>query len=98
MLAAALLASCSMASNWHLMDEGYAIDLRNSQEFAVEVHVNQVKQLGEVNSIAFHRFVDERLKWHGLCPSGWALLQCAEDGSCIERTSRSVTILGRCTP
>jgi len=98
--AAALLTSCawSESSNWHLMDAGYSIDARDANEFAFEVHVNQLKQLGgEVSSPAFHLFVAERLKWHGMCPSGWALLPCVEDGACVQRTRRSVTVPGRCS-
>jgi len=96
-----LLASCAWApsSNWHLVDEGYSIDAVNSAEFVMEVHVNQLKQLGgEINSPEFRRFVAERLKWHRMCSSGWAFLPCIEDGSCVQRTRRSVTVTGRCTP
>jgi hypothetical protein len=98
--AAMLLASCAWpeSSNWHLMDEGYAIDAKTANEVSVEVHLNQLKALGgEVNTPQFRQFIAERLKWHGMCPSGWAPLPCAEDGSCLERTRRSVTVPGRCT-
>jgi len=98
----ALLASCAWpeSSNWHLMDSGYSINPGNSaSDFSVEVHLNQLKALGgEINSLQFRQFVAERLKWHGMCPSGWAPLPCAEEGSCVQRTSRSVTVPGRCTP
>jgi hypothetical protein len=97
--AVALLASCawSESSNWHLLDEGYAIDAKSTNEVTVEVHVNQLKQLGgEVNAPQFRQFVAERLKWHGMCPAGWAPLPCVEDGSCLHRTKRSVTVPGRC--
>lgn len=97
--ATALLAACSWtaSSNWHLMDSGYAIDALEAEQFAIEVHVNQLKQLGgEVNSPEFRLYVAERLKWHGLCPRGWEPAACVEDGSCIQRTGRSVTVLGRC--
>lgn len=99
MAAAALLASCSWSvdSNWHLMDAGYSIDAADSNEFTIEVHVNQLKQLGgEVKSAEFRLFVSERLKWHGLCPLGWELLPCVDNGSCVQRTHRSVTVAGRC--
>ena len=93
-----LLASCAAGSNWHLMDSGYSIDPLEGDQLAVEVHVNQLKQLGgEINGAQFRRFVGERLKWHELCPSGWAPLPCVEDGSCVQRTERSVTIRVRCT-
>jgi hypothetical protein len=98
-LAVVLLASCAWtpSSNWYLMDEGYSIDALNAGEFAMEVHLNQLKQLGgEVNSPRFRRFVSERLKLHDLCPSGWAFLPCIEDGSCVQRTGRSITVTGRC--
>jgi hypothetical protein len=97
--AAVLLASCAWSekSNWHLMDSGYSIDAVSANEFTFAVHVNQLKQLGgEINSPQFRLFVAERLKWSGICPSGWTLLPCADDGSCIQRTHRSVTVPGRC--
>ncbi len=97
-----LLASCawSESSNWHLMDSGYSINPGDAaSDFFVEVHVNQLKQLGgEVNSPQFRQFVAERLKLHGVCPSGWEPLPCVEDGTCVQRTRRSVTVSGRCTP
>ena len=96
---AILLASCTVDSNWHLMDSGYAIDTQNGNDFAIEVHRNQLKQFGGgVNSPDFHRFVAERLKMHDLCPKGWTVLPCIEDGSCVQQTNRSVTVFGRCTP
>jgi hypothetical protein len=98
-LAAGLLFSCSGApgSNWHLAESGYSIDAPDGQEFAVEVHVNQLKQLGgDIRSANFRGFVAERLKLHGLCAQGWEPLPCVADGSCVERTKRSVTVHGRC--
>jgi hypothetical protein len=98
--AMAMLASCSWPekSNWHLADSGYSINALDSNEFAVEVHVNQLKQLGgEINSAEFRLFVSESLKSHGLCPLGWLPLPCVEDGSCVQHTRRSVTVFGRCT-
>jgi len=95
-----LLASCAWtpSSNWYLMDLGYSLDAVDGGEFALEVHLNQLKQLGgEINSPEFRRFVAERLKWHRMCSSGWAFLPCIEDGSCVQRTRRSVTVTGRCT-
>lgn len=97
--AALLLASCSTASNWHLIDSGYSIDVGEAGQFAFETHRNQLKQLGgDVHAPQFRLFVAERLKWHRLCPQGWAPLPCVEDGSCVQRTNRSVTVQGRCTP
>ena len=79
------------------MDSGYSIERLDGADFALEVHVNQLKQAGgELRSAEFHRFVAERLKWHHMCPAGWAPLPCVEDGSCVRRTERSVTLLGRC--
>lgn len=99
--AAVVLASCAwpVSSNWHLMDSGYSISPGNGAgDFLVEVHLNQLKELGgDVNSAQFHQFVAERLKRHGRCPSGWAPLPCAESGSCLQHTGRSVTVPGRCT-
>lgn len=99
-LSAVLLASCAWtpSSNWYLMDEGYSIDAGDAGAFVMEVHVNQLQQLGnEIRSPAFRHFVAERVKWHGMCPSGWSFLPCIEDGSCVQRTQRSVTVSGRCS-
>jgi hypothetical protein len=98
-LAALLLASCSVGSNWFLMDSGYSIDVRENHEFALEVHLNQLKQLGgDIRSAEFRLFVSERLKWHGVCERGWQPLPCVDDGSCVQHTRRSVTVQGRCLP
>ena len=92
-------AGCTMSSNWHLMDSGYAIDTENGNDFAIEVHRNQLKQFGgDVNNPGFHQFVAARLQMHDLCPKGWTVLPCVVDGSCVQHTSRSVTVFGRCTP
>ena len=99
--AAALLLACACApsSNWFLMDSGYSIDAVEPGEFVMEVHLNQLRQLGgEINSAEVRLFVSQRLQWHGMCPAGWAFLPCIEDGSCVQRTQRSVTVSGRCTP
>src|SRR5687767_13564762 len=93
LVAAGLLASCSwsMSSNWHLMDSGYSIEALDGNEFAVEVHLNQLKQIGgDIRSAEFHGFIAERLKWHGMCVVGWEPLPCVADGSCVGRTKRSV--------
>ena len=98
-LLAPLLASCAMGSNWYLMDSGYSINPveGDADGYMVEVHVNQLKQLGgEVNSAEFRHFVAERIKWHGFCAAGWQLLPCVQDGSCVQHTRRSVTVPGRC--
>ena len=97
----ALLASCAWpeASNWHLVDEGYAISRGENDAVAIEMHLNQLKRLGgDINSAQVRLFVVERLKWHGLCPKGWAPLPCVNDGSCVQHTRRSVTIFGECEP
>jgi hypothetical protein len=96
---ALLLGSCAVGSNWYLMDSGYSINPvdGDAQGYAVEVHVNQLKQLGgDVNSAEARLFIAERLKWHGVCPAGWQPLPCVQDGSCVQRTRRSVTVTGRC--
>jgi hypothetical protein len=98
-LASTLLLGCAVESNWALMDSGYSINPLpgDDQVYAIEVHRNQLKQLGgEVNSAEFNRFVATRLKWHGLCPNGWQPLACVKDGSCLQQTPRSVTVTGRC--
>lgn len=98
--AALLLTSCAVGSNWYLMESGYSINPADGDPdlYAVEVHLNQLQQLGgEVNSAEFRLFVSKRLQWHGLCPNGWQPLQCAQDGSCIQRTRRSITVTGRCS-
>ena len=97
-VAAALLASCSLSSNWHLVHSGYSVERVNDRDLAFEVHRNQLKQLGgDVNSARFRHYVAEQLKAHELCPKGWTPLPCVKDGSCIQQTSRSITVLGRCT-
>lgn len=97
--AALVLASCAVDSNWYLMDSGYSINPveGDAQAYAIEVHLNQLKQLGgEVNSAEFRLFVAERLKIHGICLKGWQPLPCVADGSCVQHTRRSVTVPGRC--
>jgi hypothetical protein len=99
-LAAALVSGCSMHSNWYLMDSGYSINPVDGepQAYAVEVHLNQMKQLGgEVNSAEFRLFLSERLQWHAICPRGWQALPCVQDGSCVQHTRRSITVPIRCT-
>ena len=94
-----LLAACSVSSNLYLMDSGYSINPVEGDPngYAIEVHVNQMKQLGNnVNSAEFRRYVSERLKWHGICPTGWQPAACVADGSCVQKSSRSVTVTGRC--
>jgi hypothetical protein len=94
------LASCAVGSNWFLMDSGYSINpvAGDANAYAIEVHRNQLRQLGgEVNSAEFRLFVAERLKEHGFCPVGWKPLPCVQDGSCVQQTSRSVTVTGRCS-
>ena len=98
-LFAPLLASCAVGSNWYLMDSGYSINPveGDADAYVVEVHLNQLKQLGgEVNSAEFRHFVAERIKWHGFCAKGWQPLPCVQDGSCVQHTRRSVTVPGRC--
>lgn len=99
LVAPLLLAACGVGSNLYLMDSGYSINpLEGDPDgYAIEVHVNQMKQLGDnVNSAEFRRYVGERLKWHGICPAGWQPSPCVKDGSCLQKTSRSVTVTGRC--
>ena len=96
-LAAVLLISgCALQSNWHLVGSGYSID-RAGDGFAMEVHLNELKQAGGgLLSAEFSHYVDQRLKQHGLCKGGWAFLTCVRDGSCIQHTRRSVTVYGYC--
>jgi hypothetical protein len=97
--ATALVASCALDSNWFLMDSGYSINPveGDPQGYAVEMHLNQLKQLGgDVNSLEFRHFVTERMRWHDICPAGWEPLACVRDGSCVQHTRRSVTVPGRC--
>jgi hypothetical protein len=94
-----LLGACTVGSQLYLMDSGYSINPVDGDPngYAIEVHVNQMKQLGNnVNSAEFRRYVSERLKWHGMCPTGWQPAACVTDGSCIQKTSHSVTVTGRC--
>ena len=97
---AIMLTSCAWpeASDMHLADDGYSFNAVSAEEVAFRVHVNQLKALGgDVNTLQFRTFATERLKWHGTCPSGWTPLPCVEDGSCVQRGTRSVTVPGRCT-
>jgi hypothetical protein len=98
--AALLAAGCSLGSqgNWKLIESGYDLDVApDSDQFAIRVHVNELKQLGgEIMSAEFKLFVSGRLKRHELCPRGWDPLPCTADGSCISRTRNWVTVLGRC--
>jgi hypothetical protein len=97
--ALALLPACALDSNWYLMDSGYSINPVDGEPdaYAVEIHLNQLKQLGgDVNSAQVRLFIAEHLKSHGLCRAGWQPLACVRDGSCVQRTSRSVTVAGRC--
>jgi hypothetical protein len=98
-LAAGLLGACAVNSNWYLMDSGYSINPVAGDDlgYTVEIHRNQLKQLGgDVNSAQLHHFIVERMKWHGICLSGWQPLPCVKDGSCVRQTARSVTVTGRC--
>lgn len=98
--AAVLAAGCSFTSKgfWKLVESGYSLDVAPySNEFSIEVHVNELKQLGgDIKTAQFRLFVSQRLKQHGLCPGGWEPLVCTEDGSCVSRTRNSVTVFGRC--
>jgi hypothetical protein len=96
---ATVVASCawSESSKIHLLDSGYSINAIDPIQVSIEMHVNQLKQLGgEINAPQFRLFVAERLKWNGMCPLGWAPLPCVEDGSCVHRFRSSVTVPGRC--
>ena len=98
-LTAVLLAGCATESNWYLMQSGYSINPVAGEDstYAIEVHRNQLRQLGnDVNSAEFRLFVVHQLRNHGLCPAGWQPLPCVRDGSCVQHTKRSVTVTGRC--
>jgi hypothetical protein len=99
-VAAALLASCSLSEGgrWKLIESGYSINpFPDSDQFAIAVHANELKQLGgDVKTAQFRLFVSERLKREGLCPRGWEPLPCTQDGSCVSRARDSVMVLGRC--
>ena len=94
---ALLLASCS-ATTWKLAASGYSIiPGPNSGEFAIAVHLNQLKDLGgDVKSPSFRLFVAKHLEWEGVCAHGWEPLPCADDGWCVSRGRHSVTVYGRC--
>ena len=97
--AALLAAGCALDSDWMLADSGYSIALAPyADEFAMRVHLNELRQLGgDTKSARFRLFVSERLRIHGLCPGGWEEVLCAQE-SCVERTDSSVTVFGRCVP
>lgn len=101
--AIALAAGCSFLgvdSTWKLHESGYSLEVAPyGDEFAIRVHLNELKRLGgEVKSAQFQLFVSERLKRHGLCLAGWEPQLCADDASCVYRTTYSVTVYGRCVP
>jgi hypothetical protein len=102
-MAALLATGCSLIpldSDLKLIESGYSLDFdRYGDEFAMRVHVNQLKQLGgDPRSAEFNHFVSERLARHGFCRDGWELQLCAGEDGCIRRTHSSVTVLGRCIP
>ena len=94
-----LAAGCALDSDWMLAASGYSIALApNAEEFALRVHVNELRQLGgDTRSARFRLYVSERLKNHGVCPGGWQEVLCAQE-PCVERADYSVTVLGRCVP
>ena len=96
-LAAMLAAGCG---SWQVAQSGYRIDpAPYGEEFAMRVHVNELKRLGgDVKSTEFRVYVAERLQREGLCPAGWERQLCAKGDDCVERTNVAVTIFGRCLP
>jgi hypothetical protein len=97
--AALFAAACALDSDWMLAESGYSIALAPyADEFAMRVHVNELRQLGgDIKSARFRLYVSERLRNHGLCQGGWEEVLCAQE-SCVERTDSSVTVFGRCAP
>ena len=96
---ALLAAACALDSDWMLADSGYSIAVAPyAEEFAMRVHLNELRQLGgDTSSARFRLYVSERLRIHGLCPGGWEEVLCAQE-SCVERSDTYVTVLGRCVP
>ena len=100
---AALGAGCGFLpidSDLVLLESGYSINVAPyGDEFAIRVHVNQLKRLGgDVKTGEFRLFVSERLKIHEVCLGGWEEQLCADEASCVQRTRHSVTVFGRCLP
>jgi hypothetical protein len=95
--AALLLAGCE---SFLLARNGYTLDVAPyGDEFAIRVHVNELKQLGgDIKSAEFHLYVAERLRRRGRCLGGWEEQLCAEPEHCVHRTRDSVTVQGRCIP
>jgi hypothetical protein len=96
-----LLAGCgylTSESNWSLVESGYSLDVvPYNNEFAMRVHVNELRQLGgDIHGARFALYVTERLRRNGLCPAGWEPLPCTLDGSCVSRSHTAVKIFGRC--
>ena len=101
--AALLVAGCGavdLDSDLMLARSGYSLDLAPyGDEFAIRVHVNELKQLGgDIKSAEFHLYVAERLRRQGRCRGGWEEQLCAEPEHCVHRTRNSVTVFGRCIP
>jgi hypothetical protein len=102
-LAVLLAGGCSLIpldSDLKLIESGYSLDFdAYHDEFAIWVHLNQLKQLGgDPRGAEFNHFVSERLSRHGFCRDGWEMQLCAEEAQCIRRTRSSVMVLGRCIP
>jgi hypothetical protein len=102
-VAALFATGCSLIpldSDLKLIESGYSLDFDPySDEFAIRVHVNQLKQVGgDPRSAEFSHFVSQRLVNHGFCRDGWEIQLCAEEAECIRRTRSTVTVLGRCIP
>jgi hypothetical protein len=96
-----LLAGCvGLDSDFMLARSGYSLDVAPyGDEFAIRVHVNELKQLGgDIDSARFHLYVADRLRRHGYCPGGWEEQLCADPARCVHRTRDSVTVQGRCVP
>lgn len=98
---AMLLAGCgylTSESNWNLVQGGYSLDVvPYNNEFAMRVHVNELKQLGgNIHDARFALYVTERLRRNGLCPAGWEPLPCTVDESCVSRSHSAVKVFGRC--
>ena len=97
--AALFAAACALDSDWMLADSGDSIALAPyADEFAMRVHVNELRQLGgDIKSARFRLYMSERLRNHGLCQGGWEEVLCAQ-AWCVERTDSTVTVFGRCAP
>jgi hypothetical protein len=103
---AAISARCcsfpaASGSNLYLMDSGYSINPLDGdpEGYAIEVHLipdEAARQQREQRRIPPLCQRAAQVARH--LPRGVAADACVKDGSCIQKSSRSLTVTGRCVP